>query len=66
MCEGFGGIPTGDDNDKIKLTTCSPVAQPSDIDPKTLIRPVWARKWTTKSWEILIGKKNDPFCFQGL
>ena len=44
-CEGFGGIATGDENDQIKLTTCSVVANASSIDPKTLIKPLWTDKW---------------------
>jgi len=62
-CEGVGGIPWGSDNDQIDLTTCSVVAGPDDVsDP---IRPVWGTQWTLPiAYEILIGKKNDPFCFQ--
>ena len=85
--------PVGDENDQITLTTCEPVANASDIDPKTLKRPIWlvfalqmilitpfplpfvltpfvssvfnrARTFSTHSWEVLIGKKTDPFCFQ--
>eukprot|EP00948_MAST-09A_sp_MAST-9A-sp1_P001166 g1166.t1 len=64
ICEGYGGIPTGDENDEIKLTTCTPIANASSIDPTTLKRPIWARSWSSHSWEILIGPKRDPFCFQ--
>merc|ERR1711990_1257992 len=64
-CEGTGGIPTGDENDKITLTTCSIVANASGVDPKTLIHPVWTEKWATSGYnEVLIGPKVDPFCFQ--
>jgi len=64
-CEGYGGIPTGDDNDEITLTTCSIVANASTIDPKTLIKPVWADKWFANNYqEIIIGAVRDPFCFQ--
>jgi len=45
-CEGYGGIPTGDANDEITLTTCEIVAQPKEIDPSTLIKPIWGSKWT--------------------
>jgi hypothetical protein len=45
-CEGYGGIPTGDANDEITLTTCEIVAQPEEIDPSTLIKPIWGSKWT--------------------
>lgn len=64
VCEGYGGIPHGNDNNDIKLTTCEPVAGPNDVDHNTLKRPVWGRTWQTNSWEVLIGKKTDPFCFQ--
>ena len=46
VCEGIGGIAFGDDNDDITLTSCEPVANASDIDPTTLIKPVWATTWT--------------------
>jgi len=64
ICEGYGGIPFGDQNDKITLTTCTPVAPASEIDPAT-VKPVqWGTVWTLPmAHEILIGKKNDPFCF---
>eukprot|EP00854_Cymbomonas_tetramitiformis_P025412 gene25412-31031_t len=65
VCEGVGGIPTGDENDEITLTSCTPVANASQIDPASLIKPVWASEWTVLNYhEVLIGKKNDPFCFQ--
>jgi hypothetical protein len=63
-CEGIGGIPFGDDNDQIKLTSCKPIAGKDEVNPNTLVRPVWGRAFTTYSWEVLIGKKTDPFCFQ--
>lgn len=63
ICEGVGGIPTGDDNSDITLVPCVGLANASAIDPLTLKRPVWARTWSTHSWEVLIGPKTDPFCF---
>jgi len=64
LCEGYGGIPSGDRNDQIKLTTCEPVASPDEIDPATLKPVQWGTVWTLpQAYEILIGKKNDPFCF---
>lgn len=64
-CEGYGGIPTGDDNDQITLTTCSVVANASSIDPKTLKKPLWSDKWYASGYnEIIIGAHRDPFCFQ--
>ena len=46
-CEGYGGIPTGDDNDAIKLTSCEIVANASDVDASTLIKPLWRQKWVS-------------------
>merc|ERR1711907_100581 len=64
-CEGYGGIPTGDDNDEITLTTCEIEANASSIDPSTLIKPNWATKWFADGYnEIIIGAHRDPFCFQ--
>jgi len=64
LCEGYGGIPTGDRNDQIQLSTCTPVATADEIDPETLIPPQWGSTWTLpEAHEILIGPKNDPFCF---
>ena len=35
-----------------------------DIDPETLVPPQWGLTWTLpEAHEILIGPKNDPFCF---
>jgi len=62
-CEGVGGMPTGSDNNEITLTTCSVLGGPEDY-PEPL-RPVWGTQWTLPiAYEILIGQKNDPFCFQ--
>jgi hypothetical protein len=64
-CEGYGGIPTGDENDEITLTTCSVVNNASGVDPSTLIKPKWGAKFVTTNYnEVLIGPKVDPFCFQ--
>merc|ERR1711935_1266944 len=64
-CEGYGGIPTGDENSAITLTTCSIVSNASAVDPKTLIHPVWSDKWQANNYqEIIIGLHRDPFCFQ--
>lgn len=63
ICEGYGGIPYGDAEDDIILTTCEPIAPASDIDPKTVKPVLWGTVWSLSvSYEILIGKKNDPFC----
>ena len=56
-------MPTGSDNNEITLTTCSVLGGPEDY-PEPL-RPVWGTQWTLPiAYEILIGQKNDPFCFQ--
>ena len=61
-CEGIGGIPWGSDNDQIDLTTCSVVSGPDEVEDP--LRPVWGTQWTLPiAYEILIGKKTDPFCF---
>ena len=61
---GYGGIPYGDRNDQIQLSTCTPVATADEIDPETLVHPQWGLTWTLPEvHEILIGPKNDPFCF---
>ena len=62
--EGYGGIPYGDENDQIALSTCTPVATADEIDPESLMSPVWGKKWTLpEANEILIGPKQDDFCF---
>ena len=64
VCEGIGGIPFGDKNEDITLTSCEPIANASEIDPSTLVKPVWATSWTADIYyEVLIGPKSDPFCF---
>lgn len=62
-CEGYGGIPYGDKNDQIHLTTCEIIANASSIPASSLIKPDWGISWTSPVHEVLIGKKNDPFCF---
>ena len=40
------------------------MATADEIDPETLIPPQWGTTWTLpEAHEILIGPKNDPFCF---
>jgi hypothetical protein len=63
ICEGYGGIPYGDDNDEIDLTTCVPVAQPASPG----VRPVWSTRMTMNPYySVQIGPKLDPFCFQAI
>ncbi|GMI34528.1 hypothetical protein TrCOL_g1269 [Triparma columacea] len=61
-CEGIGGIPTGDKNEEITLTSCEVISNATAAsDP---VRPVWGESWSVKPYfEVLIGKKTDPFCF---
>ena len=61
-CEGVGGIPYGDNNSQIDLTTCRVISNASAVPNP--VRPVWDRQWTTRTYEVLIGPKTDPFCFQ--
>jgi hypothetical protein len=62
-CEGIGGIPWGDENDKIKIPSCSVVKLPHEVDVEKLAKPVFPKQYTVKFWEVLIGVKTDPFCF---
>ena len=62
VCEGFGGIPFGDDNADIHLTTCEPVA--NNASAAAPVKPVWGTTFTVEHYnEVLIGPKVDPFCF---
>ena len=62
MCEGVGGIPYGDANDQIHLTSCTAVANASDVSHP--VHPVWGETFTVPFYnEVLIGPKTDPFCF---
>ena len=61
-CEGYGGIPYGDKNDQIYLTTCEIINNASAI--KNPVKPVWGTTFTLHNYnEVLIGPKTDPFCF---
>ena len=63
LCEGYGGIPFGDNNEDIHLTTCKPVANASDVE-QAPPKPVWGSTFTIPHYnEVLIGPKVDPFCF---
>ena len=58
-CEGYGGIPYGDKNEEIYLTTCEP-ANSTSIP----VKPKWGPVFTVNYYnEVLIGHKTDPFCF---
>jgi hypothetical protein len=40
------------------------VANASEVDPSTLVKPVWGVQWqVSRYYEVLIGPKIDPFCF---
>ena len=63
VCEGYGGIPFGDKNSEIHLTTCEVIADAKSVRPGP--RPVWNSQFTIVHYnEILIGPKRDPFCFE--
>jgi len=63
LCEGIGGIPTSDKPEDIKLTTCTPIANATDVDNSTIATPYYPEVFTnTGFYEVLIGKKYDPFC----
>jgi len=62
-CEGVGGIPYGSGNDEITLTTCEIIGTAEEMPEPHPV--VWGTQWTLPiAYEVLIGKKNDPFCFQ--
>lgn len=64
ICEGYGGIPFGDANEEITLSSCTPV--PADPARK-LIPPVWSTRMTMDPYySVQIGPKVDPFCFQAI
>ena len=60
ICEGTGGIPYGDQNNEIHLTSCSPIT----TNVTNPIHPIWGEQFTAQHYnEVLIGPKTDPFCF---
>jgi len=59
-CEGVGGIVWSDKNDDIKIVSCK--IEENTQNPK---KPIWGDPFSElASHEILIGKKQDPACFQ--
>jgi len=59
-CEGVGGKVWSDKNKDIDIVPCK--IETSTENPK---RPIWGAAFSElASHEILIGKKNDPACFQ--
>merc|ERR1719160_817472 len=71
LCEGIGGRAWSDKNEDIDLTTCEVVANASDVDPKTVVPPLYPKQFTVQRKDgkqggysdTLIGWKTDPFCF---
>lgn len=71
LCEGIGGMAYGDRNDDIIITPCEIVANASEVDPKTVAKPLYPKQFTIKRKDgkqggysdTLIGWKTDPFCF---
>jgi len=63
LCEGYGGIPWSDKNEDIKLTVCTPIAEPKDVDNSTIADPYLPDIFTNEGfYEILIGMKTNPLC----
>jgi len=63
-CEGYGGIPYGDKNEEITLSTCEPV---TDDPARKKIQPIWSTRMTMAPYySVQIGPKKDPFCFQAI
>jgi len=71
LCQGIGGKAWSDKNSDIDLTPCTPIANASDIDPKTVTPPLYPKQFTVRRKDgkqggysdTLIGWKTDPFCF---
>jgi len=64
QCEGYGGIPYGDDNEEITLSSCEAVP---DDPARKKIQPIWSTKMTMSPYySVQIGPKKDPFCFQAI
>merc|ERR1719401_2008682 len=64
LCEGVGGKVTADDKKAVELAFCEPVSSREEVDLSSLKRPVWGADFTVgKSYEILIGIKQDAACF---
>lgn len=64
LCEGIGGLVDSDDQKKVSLPFCEVVASKDDIQASSVKAPVWDSDFTVFSYEILIGAKQDPACFQ--
>ena len=67
ICEGIGGIPTGDKNDQITLTTCEKVAEPSELSEEIQKDYPKLEKLFTQSGhhEVMISDKTNVFCKGG-
>lgn len=68
MCEGTGGIPFGDKNEDIKLTTCKELMTPEALkdDKLAQIPPSYPATFKhTNFFEALVNQKKDPFCASG-
>jgi len=71
LCEGVGGMAYGNANEKIVITPCEPLANASQVDPSTVAKPLYPKKFTIRRKDgkqggysdTLIGWKTDPFCF---
>jgi len=64
ICEGIGGVAWSDKNEDIKITTCTPLKTPDQVDMKTVTSPIYPKKFTNTGYkDVIIGRKHDPFCF---
>ena len=67
ICEGIGGIATGDKNDQITITTCEKVASPDELPEDVQTDYPKLPKLFTQSGhhEVMITDKTNPFCKGG-
>lgn len=66
-CEGIGGLVTSDAKKDIKITTCSVIALPSELDEKARTEyPLLPDNFINdKFWQILISVKTNVLCVGG-
>ena len=61
-CEGYGGIPYGDKNDQIYLTTCEIIKNASAI--KNPVKPVWGTTFTLHNYNEILSVQKQALLFQ--
>jgi hypothetical protein len=63
LCEGYGGVAWSDRGSDIKLTTCTPIGRPEEVDKSTISEPFLPDVFTNEGfYEVLIGMKTNPLC----